>query len=84
MVEQMRFELTTPTMRTWCSSQLSYCPNQYGECNILFVFDLSSLESAFFEKNIGIGTEIARTLTVSDPGDRKSEFLVSETENIVR
>ena len=50
MVEQMRFELTTPTMRTWCSSQLSDCPNQYGDSNILLVFDLSSIESAFFEK----------------------------------
>ena len=25
-MEQKRFELSTPTLRTWCSSQLSYCP----------------------------------------------------------
>ena len=81
MVEQMRFELTTPTMRTWCSSQLSYCPNQYGDSNIQLVFDLSSLESAFFEKK---HRDIIRSLTIFDSSGRKSGFLVSETENIVR
>ena len=27
-MEQKRFELSTPTLRTWCSSQLSYCPEE--------------------------------------------------------
>ena len=39
-MEQKRFELSTPTLRTWCSSQLSYCPDfmreQYTALSIFF------------------------------------------------
>ena len=50
LVEQKRFELSTPTLRTWCSSQLSYCPNTLRSTflTILLVVGFASRHGAFF------------------------------------
>ena len=50
LVEQKRFELSTPTLRTWCSSQLSYCPNTLRSTllTILLVVGFASRHGIFF------------------------------------
>ena len=44
-MEQKRFELSTPTLRTWCSSQLSYCPE--NSITILLHLTLSRKQMIF-------------------------------------
>lgn len=44
-MEQKRFELSTPTLRTWCSSQLSYCPE--NNITILLISALSRKQMIF-------------------------------------
>ena len=78
MVEQMRVELTTYTMRTYRSSQLSYCP--LYACTILQRRKKSSKKTVKDEKN-GV---LRRYLTGNEGKEgekRKTEFLVVSSES---
>ena len=65
LVEQKRFELSTPTLRTWCSSQLSYCPENNFKIPPIPIL---SRKSAQFSLNfINFCRKIEKQCTASSP-----------------